>query len=352
MSTPQEPVWIVEAEKKLSKIVGHDRILMTGSCTHALEMAALLTVKAGDEVIMPSYTFVSLANAFVLQGAVPVFVDIDPSTLSINPEWVIKAITPKTKAVALMHYGGVDGHSAAIAAICKEYGLYLIEDAAHCINAYTDQGTHLGTTGHLGALSFHYTKNIHCGEGGALLINDPQLAERAAIIREKGTNRAAFLDSRVDKYTWVDKGSSYVPSSVQAAWLTAQLEKLDEVTLHLKGLHGVYQKLLSPKAIKAGCTIPALARHNGHVYYLIMKSLEERQALQAFLTKRGIGSAFHYVPLHLSPYGQSVGRFVGSDTETMRVGHGLLRLPLHTELRLEGVSSVLESVNDFFAKKH
>jgi dTDP-4-amino-4,6-dideoxygalactose transaminase len=294
-------------------------------------MAAILAdIQPGDEVIMPSYTFVSTANAFVLRGGVPVFVDIRPDTLNIDETQIEAAITEKTKAIVPVHYAGVGCEMDTIMAIARKYGLMVIEDAAQGIMA-TYKGRPLGSIGHLGCLSFHETKNIISGEGGALLINDPELAERAEIIREKGTNRSQFFRGQVDKYTWVDVGSSYLPSELIAAFLWAQMEEADDITRRRLALWSVYHQWLQGLEEAGSLRRPIIPKecvHNAHMYYILLPDLEARTALIARLKKEDIHPVFHYVPLHSAPSGRKHGRPHGELRVTEEVADRLLRLPL------------------------
>ena len=311
-------------ETHLEKFTGSSKILLTTSCTHALEMCALLLdIQPGDEVIMPSFSFVSLANAFVLRGAVPVFVDIDPHTLNIKVENIANAITLKTKAIAVMHYGGVTCEMHKIMELADAYNIPVIEDAAHCIDARFE-GRHLGSIADLGALSFHATKNIHCGEGGALLINNSKYLERAEIIREKGTNRSHFNKGIVDKYTWVDIGSSYLMSEILAAFLWEQLANVELVTEKRREIFKIYDKILDKNY-----SITQSA-HNAHIYWLMHP---QRDKIIAELKAKKIESHFHYVPLHTSPMGMKFGRFVGTDHNTLQAGTQLFRLPIYPSLQ-------------------
>jgi dTDP-4-amino-4,6-dideoxygalactose transaminase len=315
----------------LEKKIGSKKALLTHSCTAALEMAAILAdLEPGDEVIMPSYTFVSTANAFVLRGATPVFVDIRPDTLNLDETKIEAAITQRTKAIVPVHYAGVGCDMDAIMAIAQRHHLLVIEDAAQGIMS-TYQGRPLGSIGHLGALSFHETKNIISGEGGALLINDPAFVQRAEIIREKGTNRSQFFRGQVDKYTWVDIGSSYLPGELIAAFLWAQMEEADAITQRRLALwNGYHQQLESLE--KAGKLrrpiIPEECAHNAHMYYLLLPHLESRTAFITSLKERGINAVFHYVPLHSAPAGQRLGRTSGAMTHTENLAERLVRLPL------------------------
>jgi dTDP-4-amino-4,6-dideoxygalactose transaminase len=315
----------------LEASTGAVKALLTHSCTAALEMAAILAdIGPGDEVIMPSYTFVSTANAFVLRGGVPVFVDIRADTLNIDERLIEAAITPRTKAIAPIHYAGVGCEMDAIMAIARKHGLLVIEDAAQgYLSSY--RGKPLGAIGHMAALSFHETKNVISGEGGALLITDPALVERAEIIREKGTNRSKFFRGQVDKYTWVDVGSSFLPSELIAAFLWAQLEEAQGITERRMALWSRYHAAFAD-AEKAGkCTrpiVPAECEHNAHMYYLIVNSLTERTDFIAALKRVGVNSVFHYVPLHSSPAGQRFGRTCGEMSVTDSRSERLVRLPL------------------------
>jgi dTDP-4-amino-4,6-dideoxygalactose transaminase len=329
---------------------GAHKALLTHSCTAALEMAAILAdIQPGDEVIMPSYTFVSTANAFVLRGAVPVFVDIRPDTLNIDENLIEAAITGKTKAIVPVHYAGVGCEMDAIMAIARKHDLLVIEDAAQGVMAGY-KGRPLGSIGHLGALSFHETKNIISGEGGALLVNDPRLAERAEIVREKGTNRSQFFRGQVDKYTWVDVGSSYLPSELIAAFLWAQMEEAEPITRQRIALWNTYHQWLS-EAEKSGRVrrpiIPVHCTHNAHMYYLLFRDLETRTAFIAKLKEAGIHPVFHYVPLHSAPAGKRFGRSHGELNVTQDIADRLVRLPLWLgmeEQHAEVIKNVLDSV--------
>ena len=307
------------------------KALLTHSCTAALEMAAILAdLQTGDEVIMPSYTFVSTANAFVLRGAVPVFVDIRPDTLNIDERLIEAAITARTRAIPPVHYAGVGCNMNVIMDIARRHNLLVIEDAAQGIMS-TWEVRPLGSIGHLGALSFHETKNIISGEGGALLINDERFAERAEIIREKGTNRSQFFRGQVDKYTWVDIGSSYLPGEVIAAFLWAQMEEADHITSSRLSLWERYHQALAPLEAAGRLRrpiIPEAARHNAHMYYILLNSLSMRSHLIAKLKEAGILAVFHYVPLHLSPAGKRFARTHGDLPYTEQLADRLLRLPL------------------------
>ena len=310
---------------------GTHKALLSHSCTAALEMAAILAnIQPGDEVIMPSYTFVSTANAFVLRGGVPVFVDIRPDTLNIDETKIEAAITPRTKAIVPVHYAGVACEMDVIMGIAQRHKLLVIEDAAQAVMS-TYKGKPLGTIGHLGAYSFHETKNIISGEGGALLVNDERFAERAEIIREKGTNRSQFFRGQIDKYTWMDIGSSYLPGEVIAAFLWAQMEEAQNITQRRLDLWQRYHEALPPLE-EAGKLrrpiIPEGCQHNAHMYYILLESLEKRTAVIARLKEHSVNAVFHYVPLHSSPSGKKFGRTSGEFRHTDNLSERLLRLPL------------------------
>ena len=310
---------------------GAAKAFLTHSCTGALEMAAiLLDIKPGDEVIMPSYTFVSTANAFVLRGGVPVFVDIRPDTLNIDETLIEGAITSKTKAIAVVHYAGVACEMDTIMSIAKQHGLFVVEDAAQAMMS-SYKGRSLGAIGHMGCLSFHETKNIISGEGGALLINDASLAERAEIIREKGTNRSRFFRGQVDKYTWCDMGSSYLPSELIAAFLMAQMEEADDITNRRMALWNTYHQTFEPLEGKGQVRRPVVSdgcEHNAHLYYLLLPNLTDRIAFIDRMRQKGISTVFHYVPLHCSPAGEKFGRSHGDLPVTVDLAERLVRLPL------------------------
>ena len=333
----------------LSKRMESPRVLLTHSCTAALEMAALLAdLKPGDEVIMPSFTFVSTANAFVLRGAVPVFVDIRPDTLNLDEKLIEKAITPRTKAIVPVHYAGVGCDMGFILNLAKKYSLMVIEDAAHGMWA-TQQGRELGSIGHLGCLSFHETKNIICGEGGALVINEPRLVERAEIIWQKGTDRNKFSRRQVDKYTWVDLGSSFLPNEVTAAFLWAQLEQGYRITAKRRAIWRIFFKRLTTKK-EAWFSLPKIpqgCRHNAHIFYLLAKDPECREEFLKYMRSRKISALFHYVPLHLSPQGKVSCRWSQPLPVTERVAECIIRLPLHANLHLDEVERIIEAVETF-----
>ncbi|MFY0599379.1 MAG: dTDP-4-amino-4,6-dideoxygalactose transaminase [Cyclobacteriaceae bacterium] len=315
----------------LQNLTAAQKVLLTTSCTHAMEMAALLiNIQPGDEVIMSSFTFVSTANPFVLRGAKIVFVDIRPDTMNIDETLIEAAITPKTKAIVPVHYGAVACDMNKIMAIAEENDLWVIEDAAQCIDAYHNE-KHLGTIGHLGAFSFHDTKNIHCGEGGCLLINDASLVGRAEILREKGTNRAEFIRGEIDKYTWVDQGSSYLPSELNAAFLLAQLESVKVVTPNRLDSWGKYREFLGDSKDSGKIDwqiVPSGCSHNGHLFYVKLSDIEKRQEVIDKLKGHQISAFFHYIPLHTAVAGKKFGRFVGKDRFTTKESQRLLRFPI------------------------
>ncbi|OFZ67255.1 MAG: dTDP-4-amino-4,6-dideoxygalactose transaminase [Betaproteobacteria bacterium RBG_16_56_24] len=325
------------------------KALLTHSCTGALEMAAILCgIQPGDEVILPSYTFVSTANAFVLRGAVPVFVDIRPDTLNINEKLIEAAISSKTKVIIPVHYAGVACEMDAIMDIAQRHKLLVVEDAAQALLS-TYKGRALGTMGHFGCLSFHETKNIISGEGGALLINDERYIERAEIIREKGTNRSQFFRGEVDKYTWVDIGSSYLPSELVSAFLYAQLEHADDITARRRRICSAYAEQLAPLEQAGKLRLPHLsAGSNSHMFYVLPGSLATRTAMIAHLKKQDIHPVFHYVPLHSSPAGRNYGRVSGTMQVTDDVSQRLLRLPLHYEMDDADVARICAAIHDFF----
>ena len=327
------------------------KALLTTSCTHATELAAILAdIKPGDEVIMPAYTFVSTADAFVLRGATAVFVDIRPDTMNMDENLIEAAITDKTKAIVPVHYAGVSCDMDKIMEIANKYNLVVIEDAAQGIMS-TYKGQALGTIGDFGCFSFHETKNFSMGEGGALLIRDEKDVENAEIIREKGTNRAKFFRGQIDKYTWVEKGSSYLPSEMNAAYLYAQLELADEITADRMSTWNLYYNALEELA-KAGKIelpfIPEDCTHNAHMFYLKCKDLEERTALIQFLNKNNIMAVFHYVPLHTAPAGLKYGRFHGEDKYTTKESERLVRLPLYYRLEKEKTEYIISKVKEFY----
>lgn len=330
---------------------GTAKCLLTTSCTHALEMAALLAdIRPGDEVIMPSYTFVSTADAFVLRGAKVVFVDIRPDTMNIDENLIEAAVTDRTKAVAVVHYAGVGCEMDKIMEIAGRYGLLVVEDAAQGMMA-SYKGKSLGTIGDFGCFSFHETKNYSMGEGGALLIRDAGYIERAEIFREKGTNRSKYFRGQVDKYRWMDFGSSYLPSDMNAAYLYAQLEVADEINdIRLSRWKSYYEKLL-PLAESGRIELPFIPEecvHNGHMFYIKAGDLEERTALIDFLKKNGIWAVFHYVPLHTAPAGMKFGSFHGEDRYTTKESDRILRLPMFYKLTEEEVGYISGKVKEFY----
>jgi len=338
---------------------GAHKALLTHSCTGALEMAAILAgLGPGDEVIMPSYTFVSTANAFALRGAVPVFVDIRPDTLNIDETKIEGAITERTRAIVPVHYAGVGCEMDTIMAIARRHGLLVIEDAAQGIMS-TYKGRPLGSIGDLGCLSFHETKNIISGEGGALLVNDPALAERAEIVREKGTNRSQFYRGQVDKYTWVDLGSSYLPSELVAAFLWAQMEEADAITQRRLALWSVYhqwlEKLERTERLRRPI-VPKECIHNAHMYYVLLPDLGQRARLIGELREAEIHAVFHYVPLHSAPAGLARGRAGGDLPVTTDLADRLLRLPLwlgleeHQPRVIERIAEVLGAMGTSTAR--
>lgn len=332
---------------------GAKKVLLTTSCTHATELAALLAdIKPGDEVIMPSFTFVSTADAFVLRGAVPVFVDIRPDTMNIDETKIEAAITEKTKAIVPVHYAGVACEMDTIMDIAKRHNLIVIEDAAQGVMSKY-KGQALGTIGEFGCYSFHETKNYSMGEGGAIVIKNEKDIERAEIFREKGTNRSKFFRGQIDKYTWVDYGSSYLPSELNAAYLYAQLEKADEIFDDRMSSWNRYYENLKELAEQGHIelpTIPADCEHNAHMFYLKAKDLEERTALINFLKSKDILAVFHYIPLHTAPAGQAYGRFHGEDEYTTKESERLMRLPLYYGLKPEEVDYISEQVKAFYQK--
>ncbi|MGI9097495.1 MAG: dTDP-4-amino-4,6-dideoxygalactose transaminase [Solirubrobacteraceae bacterium] len=334
-------------EELLGELTGARRVLLTHSCSGALEMAALLAgVGPGDEVVLPSFTFVSTANAFVLRGATPVFVDVDPDTLNIDPQRAANAVTDRTRVVVAVHYGGVGCDMAALGALAADRGLLLVEDAAQGIGASVD-GRALGTIGDLGALSFHETKNISCGEGGALLINDERLTERAEVLQEKGTNRRCYARGEVDHYTWVDVGSSFLMSDITAALLAEQLERVAAITAARMAIWDAYHAAFEPLE-RAGlvrrAVVPERAQHNAHLYRLLLADRATRDGVIAALAAAGIGAYFHYVPLHSAPAGRRYGRVHGPMDVTDAAAARLVRLPLWVGLTEDDVARVAAEV--------
>lgn len=325
-------------------------VLLTTSCTHALEMAAFLAdIQPGDEVIMPSYTFVSTADAFVLRGATCVFVDIRPDTMNIDETKIEEAITEKTKAIVPVHYAGVSCAMDEIMAIAKKYNLKVVEDAAQGVNAFY-KGKALGTIGDFGCYSFHETKNYSMGEGGAILFQDDRYLEPAEILREKGTNRSQYFRGQIDKYTWVGYGSSYLPSDMNAAYLWAQLEEADKINDKRLSIWNFYHeelKELEDKGVLERPYIPEYATYNAHMYYIKVKDLRVRTKLLAYLKERGILSVFHYVPLHSATAGKKFGRFHGEDVYTTKESERLCRLPMYYSLSLEEAAEVVKALKEF-----
>lgn len=330
---------------------GTRKALLTTSCTHATELAAILAdIQPGDEVIMPAYTFVSTADAFVLRGATAVFVDIRPDTMNMDADLIEAAITDKTKAIVPVHYAGVSCDMDKINEVAAKYHLVVIEDAAQGIMS-TYKGKALGTLGDFGCFSFHETKNFSMGEGGALLIRDENDIENAEIIREKGTNRAKFFRGQIDKYTWVEKGSSYLPSEMNAAYLYAQLELAEEITEDRMATWNHYYAAFEELAEAGKVELPYIPKdctHNAHMFYLKCKDLEERTALISFLKENDILAVFHYVPLHTAPAGLKYGRFHGEDKYTTKESERLVRLPMYYGLEPEKTDYIISKVKEFY----
>ena len=330
-----------------------EEILLTTSCSSALEMSALLAdIKPGDEVIMPAFTFVSTANAFVLRGAKIVFVDIRPDTMNIDENLIEAAITDKTKAIVPVHYAGVACEMDKILEIAKKHNLLVIEDAAQGVMAkYKDK--YLGTIGDIGCYSFHETKNYSSGEGGAVVFKDNRYTEMAEIIREKGTNRSKFFRGQVDKYTWVECGSSYLPSDINAAYLWAELEQADKINENRLATWNYYNenlKILEDEGYIQRPHIPEECKHNAHMYYIKAKDLEERTDLIKYLKENGVQAVFHYIPLHTAPAGIKYGRFNGEDKYTTKESDRLLRLPMYYNLQKEDAEKVVQTIKDFYTK--
>lgn len=342
--TKQCKAWVEEK-------TGTAGCLMTTSGTSALEMAAHLShIQPGEEVIMPSYTFCSTADAFVLKGAVPVFVDIRPDTMNLDETLLEDAITDKTRAIAAVHYAGVSCEMDTILEIAGRHHLTVVEDAAQGVMS-SYKGRALGTFGDFGCYSFHETKNYSMGEGGALLIRDPEKISEAEILREKGTNRSQFFRGQIDKYTWVDYGSSFLPSELNAAYLMAQLDQADAINHARLARWEQYYRLLSPLAAEGRIELPVIPKdcvHNAHMFYIKTRDLEERQALIQALREQGILAVFHYIPLHSSPAGRKFGRFHGEDRYTTRESERLLRLPMYYSLTEENVNDVVSVIEEFY----
>lgn len=337
----------------IEKKTGISKALLTTSCTQALEMAAILAdIKPGDEVILPSFTFVSTANAFVMRGAKLVFVDIRPDTKNINEKLIEDAITEKTRAIVPVHYAGVGCEMDTIMDIAHRHKLIVVEDAAQGVMAaYKDKA--LGSIGDFGCYSFHETKNYSMGEGGAILIKDPAMAEEAEIVREKGTDRSRFLRGQVDKYSWVMMGSSYLPSDMNAAFLWAQLELADKVNKERLAAWNVYYHALKPLEEVGAIELPVIpedCRHNAHMFYILTKDIEERGKLIQQLREQEIQAVFHYVPLHSAKAGQKYGRFHGEDKYTTSISERLLRLPMYYGLGKKDVDYVANSIKKFYCK--
>ncbi len=337
-----------KCQELLEKEFHSKKIFLTTSGTTALEMACMLAdIKPGDEVICPSYTFSSTATSFVIFGGVPVFIDINPDTMNIDETKIEAAITKKTKAIMVMHYAGVACKMDTIMSIARKHNLIVIEDAAQGVDSKYN-GQYLGTIGDLGCYSFHETKNYSMGEGGAISINNESLIERGAIVREKGTNRTQFINGQVDKYTWVDKGSSYLPSDILAAYLYPQLLAINEIKEdRVSSFNRYYENLKDLDCIELPI-IPSNTEHNGHMFYIKSKDLEERVRLQRFLRENGIESVFHYIPLHSSEEGLRVGRFVGEDKYTTIESERLLRLPMYFRIAKKDIDYVCEKIKEFY----
>ena len=335
----------------LENKTGTAKALLTTSCTHATEMAALLTdIQPGDEVIMPSYTFVSTADAFVLRGATAVFVDIRPDTMNIDETLIEDAITPKTKAIVPVHYAGVSCEMDTIMEMADRHNLKVIEDAAQGIMS-TYKGRQLGAIGDFGCYSFHETKNLSMGEGGALLIKNAKDIERAEIIREKGTNRSKFFRGEIDKYTWVAPGSSYLPSELNAAFLYAQMEKAQDIFDDRMNSWQMYYELLKPLKDDGKIELPTIpdgCGHNAHMFYIKVKDLDERTQMIRYLKDNGVNAVFHYVPLHTAPAGMDYGRFFGEDRYTTKESERLIRLPMYYGLQNDDIEFVCSKLSDYY----
>ena len=340
-----------KCNRKLEEMTSSPKVLMTTSGTSALEMAAMLCdIQPGDEVIMPSYTFVSTANAFVLRGAKIVFVDIRPDTMNIDEALIEDAITDKTKAIVPVHYAGVGCEMDTICEIAKRYNLFVVEDAAQGVMGFYKEQA-LGSIGDFGCFSFHETKNYSMGEGGAILINREDCIERAEIIREKGTNRSRFIRGQVDKYTWVDVGSSYLQSELNCAYLYGQIENPDIINNDRLRSWNLYYELLKPLADKGRIELPVIppeCTHNAHMFYIKTKDISVRTRLITYLKENGIGAVFHYIPLHSSPAGQVFGRFHGEDKYTTKESERLLRLPMYYGLNVNEIKYIVKSLNNYF----
>lgn len=343
-----------KCDELLKNLTKSQKVLLTTSCTHALEMTAILAnIGPGDEVIMPSFTFVSTANAFVLRGAKIVFIDIRPDTMNIDESKIEAAISSNTKAIVPVHYAGVSCEMDTIIALSEKYKLFVIEDAAQGLGA-SYKGKPLGSIGHLGTISFHETKNIHCGEGGAIVINDIKNIERSEIIREKGTDRSKFHRGQIDKYSWVDIGSSYLPSELNAAFLYSQLGGMKSATdFRLKIWNDYYARLIS-LAVKGLIELPVIPEgclQNGHMFYIKVKDINQRQELISYLKMNEIQVVFHYIPLHTSLKGKKVGVFFGKDEYTTKESERILRLPMHYKLTSENIDYITSCIYRFYEKK-
>jgi len=340
-----------KCQRLMEEAFSTEKVLLTTSCTSALEMAGLLArLDQGDEVLLPSYTFVSTANAFLIRGVKPVFVDIRPDTKNLDETLLEAAITPATKAIVPVHYAGVSCEMDSIMSIAKKHGLVVIEDAAQGVGSQY-KNHYLGTIGDFGTYSFHETKNIICGEGGALVLNDPKHVARAEILREKGTNRSQYFRGQVDKYTWVDVGSSYIPADLLAAYLYGQLEHLDKISAKRKWIFEIYSEHLKALAERGLIGLPVIPEHcdsNYHMFYIMLPDLTERTRLIEFLKERGILAVFHYIPLHSSPMGRELGFEHGMLSVTEEVSARLLRLPFYYDLEIEQLREVTSGIYDFF----
>jgi dTDP-4-amino-4,6-dideoxygalactose transaminase len=347
-STSGDGVYTKKVKQFFSSKLNHQNILLTTSCTSALEMSAILMdIKEGDEVIAPSYTFVSTVNAFVLRGARIKFIDVDKMTMNINVNLIEAAITDKTKAIIVVHYAGVPCDMDSVMYLSRKYGLFVIEDAAQALfSKYKDR--YVGTIGHFGAFSFHETKNFSMGEGGALVINDPKFIDRAEVIREKGTNRKEFLNGFVDKYTWVDIGSSYLPSDILAYYLYPQLLKHKKIISTRKKIWDYYHNFFSDlNEFVEVPNLPENVEQNYHIYYIKLKDLDQRTRLIKFLKSENINAIFHYVPLHTSPAGVLYGEFIGEDRFTTIESERLLRLPLYYGLKTYQYKYICNKIKDY-----
>ena len=332
----------------IKSITGGGEVKMVPSGTHALEMSAILSqIDRGDEVIMPSFTFSSTANAFILRGAKIKFIDIRPDTLNMNEELIEGAITKKTKAIVVVHYAGVGADMDKIMKVSESNNLVVVEDAAQCLLSYY-RGKHLGTFGDSGCFSFHETKNIQCGEGGAVLINKSDLLDRSDVIMEKGTDRKKFLNGEVDKYSWKDLGSSFLMNEITAAFLYAQLQKAEEITDYRLKLWNIYKEELKDIDKIETPTIPRYCKHNGHIFFIKLENEKLRNRMQIFLHENGIQAVSHYVPLHTSSFGLKVSSFIGEDIYTTKESFRLLRLPLHNNMSKNDILYVSQKIKDFF----